>query len=57
MMKIQFLKVFDGPPYELEKVRIPCKADVPADFDVDTLYGPNWHAEQVQILHNFGGAV
>lgn len=56
-MKIQFLKVFDGPPYELEKVRIPCKADVPADFDVDTLYGPNWHAEQVQILHNFGGAV
>lgn len=49
-MKIQFLKVFVGPPYELEGVRIPCKVDVPADFDLSTLYGSNWRAEQVQIL-------
>lgn len=49
-MKIQFLKVFVGPPYELEKVRIPSKVDVPADFDVSTLYGSNWRAEQIQIL-------
>lgn len=49
-MKIQFLKRFIGPPYELEGVRIPCKVDVPADFDLSTLYGSNWRAEQVQIL-------
>ena len=53
-MKIQFLKVFVGPPWELEKVRLPEKIDVPAGVDpqsiIDTLYGPNWRAEQVQVL-------
>jgi hypothetical protein len=53
-MKIQFLKVYIGPPYELEKARIPSKVDVPDGVDpqsiVSTLYGSNWRAEQVQIL-------
>jgi len=53
-MKIQFLKVFVGPPYELERVRIPSKVDVPDGVDpqsiISTLYGSNWRAEQIQIL-------
>jgi hypothetical protein len=53
-MKIQFLKVYIGPPYELERVRIPSKVDVPDGVDpqsiVATLYGSNWRAEQIQIL-------
>lgn len=53
-MKIQFLKVYIGPPYELEKVRIPCKVDVPAGVDpqsiIAQLYGSNWVAQQVQVL-------
>ena len=53
-MKIQFLKVFVGPPWELEKVRIPSKVDVPAGVDpqsiIAQLYGSNWRAEQVEIL-------
>lgn len=53
-MKIQFIKVFDGPPWELEKVRLPSKVDVPEGVDpqsiISQLYGSNWHAEQVQVL-------
>ena len=53
-MKIQFLKVFIGPPYELEKVRLPQKVDVPDGVDpqsiISTLYGSNWRADQIQIL-------
>ena len=53
-MKIQFLKVYIGPPYELEKVRIPSKIDVPDGADMQSiisqLYGSNWVAQQIQIL-------
>ena len=53
-MKIQFLKVFTGPPYELQGVRLNEKVDVPHGVDpltvIAELYGSNWHAEAVQIL-------
>ena len=53
-MKIQYLQVFVGPPYELEKVRIPSKIDVPDGVDpqsiISQLYGSNWVAQQIQIL-------
>lgn len=53
-MKIQYLQVFVGPPYELEKQRLPQKVDVPDGVDpqsiIDQLYGSNWRAEQIQIL-------
>ena len=54
MKKIQFLKVYIGPPFELEWVRIPSKIDVPDGVDpqsiISQLYGSNWRAEQIQIL-------
>lgn len=53
-MKIQYLQVFIGPPYELEKVRVPSKVDVPEGVDpqsiISQLYGSNWVAQQVQVL-------
>jgi hypothetical protein len=53
-MKIQFLKVYIGPPYELKGAKPPEKVDVPDGVDpqsiISMLYGSNWRAEQVQIL-------
>ena len=49
-MKVQYLKVFTGPAFELQKVRVPEKAVVPDDFDLSTLGGQFWYAEQVQKL-------
>jgi hypothetical protein len=50
-MKIQYFRVYDHRAIDqLQGVRIPDHMEVPDEFDIANIFGPDWAAEQVQVM-------